>query len=146
MRLPSYHLRRSLDVEMTSMIDVVFLLLVFFVWTASFQIVEQLLPSEMSSAEGTSRGAVEQPTPNIDFDLIVVKMTFDNAQPSWFVNDQPLASWSALSDKLSSIATIKSDVPVVVDPSATVPLGNVIDVYDLARKAGFGSVRFAVEP
>ena len=38
----------DMDSAMTPMIDVVFLLLIFFVWTASFQIVEQILPSEIS--------------------------------------------------------------------------------------------------
>ena len=36
--------RDSLEIKMTPMIDVVFLLLIFFVWTASFQVVEYLLP------------------------------------------------------------------------------------------------------
>ena len=34
--------RRELEIKMTPMIDVVFLLLVFFVWTASFHAVEYL--------------------------------------------------------------------------------------------------------
>ena len=42
MRAPSFHDRRERDlkIEMTPMIDVVFLLLVFFVWTASFRMIE----------------------------------------------------------------------------------------------------------
>ncbi|MBC8874781.1 MAG: biopolymer transporter ExbD, partial [Planctomycetes bacterium] len=48
-----YTQRRSdLDVKMTPMIDVVFLLLVFFVWTASFHIVEHILPSSVSAVRG----------------------------------------------------------------------------------------------
>ena len=45
MRRPSIFTQRGrgLDVEMTPMIDVVFLLLVFFIWTASFQIVENVI-------------------------------------------------------------------------------------------------------
>ena len=45
--------RGDVDVKMTPMIDVVFLLLVFFIWTASFQIVEQVLPSSVSAQRGT---------------------------------------------------------------------------------------------
>ena len=53
MRLPSAYIRRGGDVDMnesmTPMIDVVFLLLVFFVWTASFQLVEKVMRSELST-------------------------------------------------------------------------------------------------
>ena len=52
MRRTSPLIRRGsendIDSAMTPMIDVVFLLLVFFVWTASFQVVEFVLPSNMS--------------------------------------------------------------------------------------------------
>ncbi|MEA1952290.1 MAG: biopolymer transporter ExbD, partial [Planctomycetota bacterium] len=46
MRRPSYHRegRERLDVKMTPMIDVIFLLLIFFVCTASFQMLEEVLP------------------------------------------------------------------------------------------------------
>ena len=43
--------RRELEIKMTPMIDVVFLLLVFFVWTASFQAIEYLLPSSLSQKQ-----------------------------------------------------------------------------------------------
>ena len=47
MRIPdsSTHSGDRQDVTMTPMIDVVFLLLIFFICTASFQIVEQTLQS-----------------------------------------------------------------------------------------------------
>jgi biopolymer transport protein ExbD len=51
-RVSSYRRqRRDLDVKMTPMIDVVFLLLVFFLWTASFRISEQVLPSNISAVK-----------------------------------------------------------------------------------------------
>ena len=57
MRRKSPLVRRAGDIDidkaMTPMIDVVFLLLVFFVWTASFQIIEHVLPSKMSAQLGS---------------------------------------------------------------------------------------------
>ena len=54
MRYRSVHTRRdrSLEVAMTPMIDVVFMLLIFFVWTASFQVAELILPSSIVTDEG----------------------------------------------------------------------------------------------
>ena len=40
--------RRAVSLNMTPMIDVIFLLLVFFLATSSFQVVEKLLPSSVS--------------------------------------------------------------------------------------------------
>ncbi len=50
--------RREFSVSMTPMIDVVFLLLIFFVCKASFQIAEAVLPSPLATG-GTT--AVELP-------------------------------------------------------------------------------------
>ena len=56
MRRPSVFHRDqgALEIKMTPMIDVVFLLLVFFVWTASFHAVEYLLPSSLSQQLGNA--------------------------------------------------------------------------------------------
>ncbi len=58
---------------MTPMIDVVFLLLIFFVWTASISAVEYLLPSNLSPAPG-SAAVTEEPPPPPDFEPVVVKI------------------------------------------------------------------------
>lgn len=146
MRVPTSRMsdRHRLDVQMTPMIDVVFLLLVFFVWTASFQVVERILPSHLTAMAG--EGANAQPNPEtIDFDLLVIRMSFVNGQPMWSVNDQPQTTWETLRSKLMTVANIKSDLPVVIDPTEIVPLGQVIQVYDLARQVGFDRIQFAAD-
>ena len=61
---------------MTPMIDVVFLLLVFFVWTASFHAVEYLPPSSLSQKQGTGQTVnVDEPPPEIEFEDIVVHVS-----------------------------------------------------------------------
>ena len=56
MKRPSSYLRKGdgtdMNATMTPMIDVVFLLLVFFVWTASFTVIEQTLRSDMTAEVG----------------------------------------------------------------------------------------------
>jgi biopolymer transport protein ExbD len=131
----------GLDVKMTPMIDVVFLLLVFFVWTASFGIVERLLPSSLASLSG-GPGSRETDPEMLDFDVVVVRLELRDEQPIWTVNDHEQESLQAVEETLSSVAAIKSDLPVVVDPQPTVPLGHVIDVYDISRRVGFDTVQF----
>jgi biopolymer transport protein ExbD len=137
--------RRDLDVKMTPMIDVVFLLLVFFIWTASFRIAELVLPSSVSTAIGTQASETEKPPPEDDFDQVVIRIVWREGEPKWLVNGEPVLSLQEVRDTLAAIAKIKSDAPVIVHPDAVIPLGHVIDVYDVTRLEGFQKVQFAAE-
>ena len=146
MKKPSVFLRnrRELDIKMTPMIDVVFLLLVFFVWTASFQVVEHLLPSSVSSALGSAAPDPTQPVPEIaDFEDVVVRILLTEGQVGWVVNGNQVPTLQQLREQFQLIASIKRDAPVILDPDPGIPLGDVIDVYDLSRLAGFEKVQFA---
>ncbi|MBK94737.1 MAG: hypothetical protein CMJ79_15160 [Planctomycetaceae bacterium] len=137
--------RRELEIKMTPMIDVVFLLLVFFVWTASFHAVEYLLPSSLSQQQGTAQTInPEEPPPEIEFEDIVVRIAYVDNQPAWSVNGQPVQSLTEVRDRLALVADIKIDSPVILHPDESVPVGNVIDVYDATRMAGFTQIQFAI--
>ena len=146
MRIPSpYGDRRGeLELAMTPMIDVIFLLLVFFVWTASFQVVEHVLPSRLSATSGTlPADASDPPPPEDDFEDVVVRIVWTGDQVAWRINDTRLTSLADVEQRLAVIARIKPDAPVILHPDAPVPLGNVINVYDRARRVGFQKVQFA---
>lgn len=146
MRTPSFHDRsqRGLKIEMTPMIDVVFLLLVFFVWTASFRMVELTLPSEVSISTGSSDSDMLDPPPeDLDFDNIVVRITGDADQIALSMNDEPVENLATLGDRLKKICAIKSDAPVILHPDPTVSYGDVMQVYDLSRISGFDTVQIA---
>ena len=133
--------RESLEITMTPMIDVVFLLLVFFVWTASFQVVEYLLPSQLSSLLG-NQAAVEDPPPEADFENVVIRIHWIGDQPGWTINDQQADSLDQLHQRLQAIARVKQDAPVILHPDEEVPLGDVIDVFDISRLVGFEKIQF----
>ena len=69
-RLPAVRSDRDHDVNstMTPMIDVVFLLLIFFVWTAGTQIVEYVMQSQMTAEQGNQATEIADPLPDQDFD------------------------------------------------------------------------------
>ncbi len=137
--------RRELEIKMTPMIDVVFLLLIFFVWTASFRVVEYLLPSSLSQQQGTGETTnPDEPPPEVEFEDIVVRISYTNDQPAWSVNGQPAASLPEVRERLAVVAEIKIDSPVILHPDETVPVGNVIDVYDVTRLVGFTQIQFAI--
>jgi biopolymer transport protein ExbD len=136
--------QRRLDVKMTPMIDVVFLLLVFFVWTASFQVAEYILPSALSVNEGSGE-ASEIPPEQLDFEPVVVQILWKNQQPAWIVSETAFTDLEQVRQTLFRVAAVKHDLPLVIDPQAGVPFGDVIDVYDISQIAGFQKIQFAIE-
>ena len=137
------HRRGVLEVAMTPMVDVVFMLLIFFVWTASFRVAELALPSSLITQE-QGPGSVEVDPELEDLDRVIVRLGWSGTQPLWTINDVPVQSLLDVRQRLEAVAKITANLPVLVDPVAEIPLGHVIDVYDLARQAGFESVHFAV--
>ncbi len=148
MRRPSPYTdrRQAIDLKMTPMIDVVFLLMIYFIWSSSFGVTELLMPSDVApetSGAGTSPSTQPLP-PIVDFDKIIVRIVAGPGGISWRINDQPVASLADLQSQLQPIARIKRDAPVVLHPDPEVPLGDVIDVFDLSRLIGFNKVQFVV--
>ena len=144
MRRPSIFTdrREPLDVKMTPMIDVVFLLLIFFIWTASFQIVEHVLPSSVSEVSGTESPNPEQPPPpEADFHDVVVRILWTEAGASWRIGDEVYNELAGVRDKLTLIFGANEEAPLIIDPDDATPLGHVIDVYDLSRQVGFREVK-----
>ena len=146
MRVPSVYSRsyQQPEVMMTPMIDVVFLLLVFFLWTASFRVVEHLLPSNILDAGGTLPSEVQPEL--LDLDRVVVRILWQADRPQWTINGNQVDSIDQVQARLDVVAQIQSNLPVLLDPAAQVPLGYVIDVYDRARQVGFSKIQFAAEP
>ena len=148
MKLPSPLLRSSkgadADSAMTPMIDVVFLLLVFFVWTASFQMVELILPTEMSAQMGQQPDQPVDQLPPPLLENVVIRIGWDGNQPIWTLNNQPFDSVADIGERLRVISDIEPNAPIILHPQPIVPLGFVIEAYDVARLAGFSKIAFAV--
>lgn len=149
MKRPSYHRDRDgLDVTMTPMIDVVFLLLIFFVSTASFEIIESVLPSSIAEAAGNSSEAVIDPQ-ETDLERIVIEGQWRGGQTAWLINSQPYESLSevravlsTLRRQMQTLGTDVSELPVILDIEGAVPLGHVIDVYDVCRLEQYRKIQF----
>ena len=144
MKRPPYHgtPRDSLEVKMTPMIDVVFLLLVFFVWTASFERPENLLATTLASA-GAAVETIDVEPPPPDLDQIIVNVHWQSNRPAWTIYERELRSIAEVAQTLKAAADIDNGLPVIVVVDGPVPMGDVINVYDLSREAGFVKIQFA---
>ena len=146
MRLPKLYPGDTLELKMTPMIDVVFLLLVFFVWTSSFELPEFDLPSAIAEppAGGVEVGR-DRPTPEA-FDEIVVRLSLREARLVIELNGQLVDDVETLQLRLKTILALGVQPPVIVDPSERVTMNMAVGVYDAARAAGADRVLFATEP
>lgn len=125
---------------MTPMIDVVFQLLVFFICTVNFQVIEELLPTSLASTGSTNTDAVpDEP----ELEHVIVKAEVRDDRIEWAVNDRPCRSLRDVQDVLHVVVGIDPSLPVILDVAPDVPLGNMIDVYDLCRIVGFERIQFA---
>lgn len=140
MRIPSRHNQPGADAAMTPMIDVVFLLLIFFVCTASFEIAETILPASLLAAGNTPTDV--QPEIEPPLEQIVIRAKILAGRPQWTVNGRPCDTLSAVRAVMTAVFEIDSGVPVVLDTAGDVPLGSAIDVYDLCRLVGFDRIQF----
>lgn len=144
MRAPTHErfTRGSLDIKMTPMIDVVFLLLIFFICTANFQLVENILPTNLLVA-GSSQVDVPLDLELDELEDVVVEIRSDAGRIHWRVNEAPYDQLADVVNLLRQLARIEVELPVTVDSQPNVPIGDVIDVYDLCRQSGFSNIRFA---
>lgn len=147
MRIPSSHLASDRSHEndvMTPMIDIVFLLLVFFVVAAAGQVHESLLRTELTAA-----GGIESSEP-IERDPWIVEIwmklrTTDDGQILIDMNGTEYADIDQLALPLKTLAELSPESPVILENGPDVPMRDVIAVYDLSRAAGFESVNFAAK-
>jgi biopolymer transport protein ExbD len=142
MRLPPCHRDRGqLEVKMTPMIDVIFLLLIFFVCTASFQAPERVLPTNLS-LPGTMESVTVDPEWE-DLEELVIHLIHDKGRTHWQVSQRHCGHLDEVRAVLLAASQVTGDLPVILDVDGNVPLEDVIDVYDLCRRIGLERIQFA---
>ncbi|MEL6107678.1 MAG: biopolymer transporter ExbD [Planctomycetota bacterium] len=131
---------------MTPMIDVVFLLLVFFVWTSSFETPEYDLPGAI--AETPAGGSIENtdtPPPVESFDEVVLKLQLREGLPVIEMSSIRTDSMDEVRRRISEIVALGVQPPVVIDPEPEIKMDFAVAVFDAVREAGADRVLYAIE-
>ncbi|WP_372749813.1 ExbD/TolR family protein [Litorivivens sp.] len=117
----------EVSVNLTPLIDVVFLLLIFFMVSTTFT-KESRLTLELPEASG-------DPAPQ---EVAVLEIVVD-AQGQYMVNDLSVTTptLKGLMAAISDIAGEPSDTPVVITADAKAPHQSVITAMDAAGQLGF---------
>jgi biopolymer transport protein ExbD len=132
---------------MTPMIDVVFLLLVFFVCASIGQTPDLLLPAQLQSGQTTSEVDVQPENPP-EWQAPEVRIRLqanpDDGRLLIQLNERPLPQYQDLQHGLTQLAQIDRTAPVVLDIGDQVSVQQFISVYDLCQSLAFESISFAV--
>jgi len=125
---------KPLEVSLTPMIDVVFLLLIFFMVTTTFS-KETSIKIQLPQAEGQE---VEQHKQVL---LLVI-----DKSGQFFINDRALAdkSLATLTKELTAVGGNKK-IPLVIHADASAPVQAAISVLDVAKNVGFKNISFTTQ-
>ena len=131
--------KRFMDdtIDMTAMVDVTFLLLIFFMVTASFaaqKVFETSPPEQESDGAG---GAPASSVEDLESSSVIVEI---DAADQLRVDDQPISGMYELREALAAkLAESKTEVLIQAEYAAT--HGMVVAVTDAAMDAGMQKVR-----
>ena len=125
--------KRDLEISITPMIDVVFLLLIFFMVTTTFNknTALQITLPESGSKELAPRK------------LLVLSI---DSKSQYYLNEQPLADnkLSTLTHSLASVFKDKEQA-LVINADALAPYQAVVNALDIAGRVGFIQITFATQ-
>jgi biopolymer transport protein ExbD len=125
--------RERLSLDITPLIDVVFLLLIFFMVSSSFEKQSKL---KVDLPEASAK------TDNSPADTVVIGI---DEQGRYYVNDRSLVNTEKETLKLALIKTIgdKKDMPLVLRADADAPHKSVVKAMDVAAQLGLTRMSIA---
>jgi len=125
---------KQVEVNLTPLIDVVFLLLIFFMVSTTFDKQAQI---EIKLPEAESSEIVDK-----DPKIIAVGV---NSEGKYYVNNEELLKSDAdtLKRMLIKVARNKRDLPVVISADGKAPHQSVVTVLDVASQLGLTQMTFA---
>ncbi|HIB00413.1 MAG TPA: biopolymer transporter ExbD [Phycisphaerales bacterium] len=127
--------RRGLNraaLNLSSMIDVTFLLLIYFIVTTVFIAPEDLLSPALKVEEGTS-------SVNQDFEPQVVTVTMQGTEPAYVIGGLVIMNRKQFADTISKLPR---EPGIIIRVQDNVPVGFAIAAIQESRNAGFERVTY----
>jgi len=121
---------------MAPLIDAVFLLLTYFLFTISLSTIEGLLPSDLAIGDDFQEQKIERSATERE---IVIRLVQSGAQVQYFIDDWPATDFDSVRAHL--VGVTKDDV-VVIDAGPTVAYEHVVHLYNSCLKTGVENVVF----
>ena len=120
-------------VDITPLIDVVFLMLIFFMVSTTFDKQTQL---KVDLPEAASQDTAAEKADQIDITI--------DARGQFYVNERELVTHDAqtLRQTLQKIADGRADLPIIVSGDRNAPLQSMMTVLDVAAQLGMARLSF----
>ena len=127
---------KQVEVNLTPLIDVVFLLLIFFMVSTTFEKQSQI---KITLPEANTSETVEKEPQVIDIGI--------DPEGKYFVNTEELLKSDAetLKNMLVKVSQGKTDLPVIISADGKAPHQSVITVLDVASQLGMTQMTFATQ-
>lgn len=142
-------LSRVSDINMTPMLDVCFLLLIFFVLTASFNVGEGILPADMPSGEAEANPDEQPPAQPIEITLrslgggqVAIQLGGEASSPASFLELSQRLQQLQRSD-VNPTAPFGADDPVIIRADSDVRWANMVNAFNAAFRARYSNINFA---
>jgi len=125
------------EMDLTPMVDVTFLLLIFFMITASFSLQKTM---EVPPPDPETQGASPIPLNQIEENSVVVRVEPGDA---YFVDDRPIADAADLPSALSTAMSDGNRSELVIEAADDARHESVVRVYDAGNEIGMQRIRLA---
>ncbi len=127
--------KREMSINLTPLIDVVFLLLIFFMVSTSFTR-ETQIELELPKAEGTP----------LEIDVDVVEISVDSTG-NFYVNKQALinSQIETVKKAIVKVSDGNTSLPLIISADAKAPYQAVITAMDAAGQEGFTNIQMATQ-
>ena len=131
----------EVPMELTPMIDVVFLLLIFFIVTMKFKVLEGKLETELPKDVGVNPQEIDEILEKIEIDIQPDKSREYGIL--LLVNSRKMESFAAFRDELARWKKVDDDTKATLYPSSTINYEQVIKVIDQCLMADLTDITFA---
>ncbi len=130
------------EMDLTPMVDVTFLLLIFFMITASFSLHKTI---EVPTPDPEEQGATQSIQKIEDLLDASIKVEIDD-RDMITIDDEPLSDLDALTDTLRDKMRSDQKVELLLRASSGARHGSVVAVVDAGNAVGMQSIRMVVTP
>ncbi len=127
---------RGLVIMMTPLIDVIFLLMIFFIMTLNFLVPEGVLENRLPDQMNQARADREK-----DWEVVRIHVARGRAGPQIYLQERIV---TGLPDLFRNLMRLPRDIIVVIEPEPRVAYKHVISVFNTCVKAKKTNISFTI--
>ena len=122
----------SPQVDLTPLIDVVFILLIFFILSANFQKESSIMVDRPSATSSTVKEAAKTLTGSVDSNKQI-----------WFKDS--VVNLTQLPFQMKSVVSKKEKINTIINADKSVDTGTLVQIIDAIRLSGISNVAIATQ-